>query len=195
MNIKWRKIIIYVGILLGLILFGSILITISFRLHFLSGIDVLFYRGIVLILLWGTVITAVFLLLRRQFFIDVFLVRDAFLLFVIFCSINTVFFTHVPVTADRSISVFMLGTMSDHGEKTFSEEEMEDYFIERYVKDFGAFEKRFHEQVETGTIEEAAPGEYRITESGKKLMKMYETVADWYRIDDRLIHPDRERNS
>ncbi len=56
------------------------------------------------------------------------------------------------------------------------------------MKDYGAFEKRFHEQVEIGTIEEVASGKYQITESGVKLMKMYERVAELYGIDDRLIH-------
>ena len=189
-----RFILTYIAVMLLLLLLGSVLIALSFRTALFSFLDVFFYRGIALILFWGLVITGAFLLMRSLFFKDVFLYRDAVLLFVVFCSVNLLFFTHVPVTAERSISVFMLGTMSDHSEQTFSEEEMEDFFVERYVKDFGAFEKRFHEQVATGTIEEVAPGEYRITESGKKLMKMYETVADWYRIDDRLIHPDKESN-
>ena len=188
-------ILTYIAIMLFLLLLGSVFTVLSFRISLFSFYDLFFYRGIALILFWGLVITGTFLLLRSLFFKDVFLYRDALLLFAVFCSVNLLFFTHVPVTADRSISVFMLGTMSDHSEQTFSEDEMEDYFIERYVRDFGAFEKRFHEQIETGTIEEAEAGEYQITESGKKLMKMYETVADWYRIDDRLIHPDRERDS
>lgn len=189
-----KNTLIYVGVFLSLFIVGSLFLVLCFRLHFLSRIDILFYRGILLILLWGMVLSLILYFLKQKIFSEMFLPRDIVWFFVVFCAIHLVYFTHVPVTAERSISVFMLGTMSDNSEQTFSEEEMEDFFIERYVEDFGAFEKRFHEQVETGTIEEVATGEYRITESGKKLMRMYETVADWYQIDDRLIHPNKESN-
>ena len=59
------------------------------------------------------------------------------------------FFTHLPVTADRSISVFMLGYLADHKGESFTEEQIESIFIKRYVQDYGAFEKRLHEQEAT----------------------------------------------
>lgn len=187
---KTKKRLIFICIMLGLFMMGSVFSVLCFKTALFKSIDVFFYRGIALILFWGLIITIILLLLRFFLFKDIFLLRDAFMLFVVFCAVNVVFFTHVPVTADRSISVFMLGYMVDNEEQSFSEEEIEEYFIERYVKDYGAFEKRFHEQVETGTIEEVAPGEYQITESGIKLMKMYEKVAEIYGIDDKLIHSD-----
>ena len=183
-----RKVFIYLAIVLGLFIAGSLLAILCFRTGIFSGIDVFFYRGIVLILFWGSITSILLLFLRQFFFKDVFLIRDAAMFFVVFCSVNIVFFTHVPVTADRSISVFMLGYMADHDTELFTEEEIEQYFIDRYVKDFGAFDKRFHEQAETGTIEEVSPGQYRITESGEKLMTIYEKVAELYVLDDKLIH-------
>ena len=185
-----KKNILFLLLLLVLFVFGSVLSIIAFQTPLYKSIDVFFYRGIAIIVLTGVVISFVLLILRHCFFKDVLLVRDAFSFFLVFCCVNILFFTHVPVTADRSISVFMLGYMADNEEKCFSEEEIEDYFIERYVKDNGAFAKRFHEQVETGTIEEVTPGKYQITESGVKLMKMYEKVAEIYGIDDKLIHSD-----
>lgn len=186
-----KNISIYVLIMSVLFILGSVLTVFSFRTFLFQSLDVFFYRGIALIIFWGLITSGSLLLLRKLAYKDVFLIRDAISLFIVFCCVNMLFFTHVPVTADRSISVFMLGYMADNEEKCFSEEEIEDYFIERYVKDYGAFEKRFHEQVETGTIEEVASGKYQITESGVKLMKMYEKVAEIYGIDDKLIHSTR----
>ena len=86
----------------------------------------------------------------------------------------------------------MLGYMSDNADKSYTVDEMEDYFVERYVGDYGAFEKRFHEQLVTGTIEDTGDGSCRITESGIRLMKIYEVTANLYGLDDKLIHPDKE---
>ena len=177
--------------MLALFLLGSVLAVFSFHTPLFAGLDVFFYRGLALIIFWGVIISAVLAFLRRCIK-DIFLPRDVITLFIIFCCVNVVFFTHVPVTADRSVTVFMLGYMTDNEDQSFDEQEMEDYFVERYVHDYQAFQKRFHEQLETGTIEEAASGEYRITESGKKLMKIYEKVGEAYLIDDKLIHPDRQ---
>ena len=93
------------------------------------------------------------------------------------------------MTADRSISVFMLGHFADNPGQSFTEEETEDFFIRRYVGDYGAFSKRFHEQEETGTITRDGDG-YRITEGGRRLMKLYERIARWFALDEKLVHPD-----
>ena len=126
-------------------------------------------------------------LLKKFKFNSLITIRDVILLFMVFCCVNVVIFTHLPVTADRSITVFMLGYMADNPDESFTEEEIEAYFVDRYVGDYGAFDKRFYEQEETGTIEFTGEG-YQITESGENLMKIYEVVADWYCLDDHLIH-------
>lgn len=188
---KAKKTCIYIGITLVLFLLGSAFAVLSFHTPLFAGLDVFFYRGLALIVFWGAIVSVVLAILCR-FYKDIFLPRDVVMLFIVFCCVNVVFFTHVPVTADRSVTVFMLGHMADNENQSFTEQEMEDYFIERYVHDYRAFQKRFHEQLETGTIEEVAPGEYRITESGKKLMQIYEKVGEAYLIDDKLIHPDQQ---
>jgi hypothetical protein len=81
--------------------------------------------------------------------------------------------------------------MSDNSEKDFSEQEIEEFFVSKYVDEYGAFDKRFHEQVYAGTIEETGDGRYRITENGIRLMKIYDTTSKLYMLDDKLIHPDK----
>ena len=79
-------------------------------------------------------------------------IRDIIMMFVIFCCVNMVFLTLIPVTVERSVSVFMLSYMEENSDQTFTEESVGEVFTTKYVEDYGAFEKRFHEQVETGTI-------------------------------------------
>ncbi len=182
-----------IGIYAVLFIFGTVLYIACFHTPVLAFMDVFFYRGIALIVLWGVIISAIMFILKKKVFTKLITVRDIILLFMAFCCINVVIFTHLPVTADRSITVFMLGYMTDNENESFTEEEIEEYFVDRYVYDYGAFEKRFEEQVVTGTIEDTGDG-YRITDSGKGLMKIYEVVADWYNLDDHLIHSTEEGN-
>ena len=177
------------GIHLILFLLGSVGFIVSFHLGALSFIDVFFYRGLILILIWALLATAAMLFLKRWRFSALLDYKDIILLFIAFCCIHVVFFTHLPVTADRSVSVFMLGYMADHQDEGFTEKEIEEVFTEKYVKEYQAFAKRFHEQEISGTIREIENGEYQISERGLSLMKLYEWIADWFNIDNKLIHP------
>lgn len=170
-----------------LFLVGTLWYTLSFHTFLFKFIDVLFYRGIVLIIFWGIVITILMLIIKKKIYKTLITIRDIILLFVIFCSMHLVFFTHLPVTAERSISVFMLGYMADNPNEIYSEDDIKEYFIDKYVNEYQAFSKRFHEQVVTGTIKKVGDG-YQITNKGKMLMGMYDIIADMYNIDKKLIH-------
>ncbi|MHB8963241.1 MAG: hypothetical protein ACYC5K_08825 [Saccharofermentanales bacterium] len=172
-----------------LFLAGSVLYVLSFRTFLFAGISVFFYRGISLILLWGLIISGVMITLKLCIFQKLITVRDILLLFCAFCCINVVVFTHLPVTADRSVTVFMLGYMAGTEETEYTKEDLEEIFIEKYVYEFGAFDKRLEEQIISGTIEETGNGKYRITGSGKALISIYDRVSNWYGIDKKLIHP------
>lgn len=187
---KIKDLFILIAIYAVLFLLGTVLYITSFHTFILGNVDVFFYRGLMLIFLWGIIMAGIMFLLRLKWR-ELITIRDILMFFVIFCCVNVVVFTHLPVTADRSITVFMLGHMSDNDTEAFSEEDIEDYFISRYVKDYGAFSKRFHEQEETGTICKEGD-KYIITAGGKGLMEIYDWTAKLYNLDDKLIHPDKE---
>ncbi|MHB1455123.1 MAG: hypothetical protein ACYCYM_14375 [Saccharofermentanales bacterium] len=172
-----------------LFIIGTMLYVLSFRTFIFAGISVFFYRGIAIILLWGVILSGIMVALKLIFFKKLITVRDILLLFCAFCCINVVIFTHLPVTADRSITVFMLGYMAGTEETAYTKAELEDIFIDKYVYEFGAFDKRLEEQIISGTIQETADGKYRITGSGKSLISIYDKVSDWYGIDKKLVHP------
>ena len=174
-----------------LVLFGTVMYVVCFHTPLFAGVDVFFYRGLALIFFWGVVAAALMFLAKHFIWKKLITWRDILLLFAGFCCVHVVIFTHLPVTAERSISVFMLGYMTDHADESFTEEQIGEIFVDRYVNEYGAFSKRFHEQAVTGTIEQDADGEgYHITKSGIALMGLYDQIAEWYGLEKRLIHPD-----
>ena len=146
------------------------------------------YRGAAFIIITG-IISAVIMGVIRKFWGFV-TIRDIIMMFVIFCCVNMVFLTLIPVTVERSVSVFMLSYMDENSDQTFTEESVGEVFTTKYVDDYGAFEKRFHEQVETGTIVENPDGTYSITDSGRFVVKMFRTIAEWFGTDQRLVYPN-----
>jgi hypothetical protein len=159
-----------------------------FHTDILNNMEVLMYRGVAFIVMTG-VIAAVAMGIIRKFWGFV-TVRDIIMMFVIFCCVNMVFLTLVPVTVERSVSVFMLSYMDENSDQTFTQESVGEVFTSKYVEDYGAFEKRFDEQVVTGTIEQNPDGSYSITERGRFIVKMFRTIAEWFDTDRRLVYPN-----
>jgi hypothetical protein len=117
-------------------------------------------------------------------------IRDIIMMFVIFCCVNTVLFTLIPVTVERSVSVFMLSYMDQNSDETFTQDSVGDVFTSKYVEDYGAFDKRFDEQVVTGTIEENEDGSYSITDEGRFIVSMFRMMSEWFDTDRRLVYPN-----
>lgn len=159
-----------------------------FHTGLLKGMNVLMYRGIAFIVLTG-IVSAIVMGIVRKFWKFV-TIRDIIMMFVIFCCVNTVLFTLVPVTVERSVSVFMLSYMDENSDKTFTQDSVGEIFTTKYVYDYGAFEKRFNEQVVTGTIEKNSDGTYSITDRGRFIVKIFRTLAEWFDTDRRLVYPN-----
>ena len=101
---------------LYVISFGLLILLI--RLPLLKSVHVLMYRGIVMIVLSG-IISSILLVLFKKWRKATWLsAKDVVLVFILTCSINMVFFTLIPVTVERSVSVFMLSYMDTYSGKT-----------------------------------------------------------------------------
>lgn len=183
-----RELLKLLTVYILLFIAGSLLYIFGMRSGILDGISVFFYRGIAAIILAGIFIAGVMMTLKSTKMKKTITVRDILLLFCAFCCVHIVVFTHLPVTADRSVSVFMLGYMDQKGSQC-TKQELEDIFVEKYVKEYEAFDKRLYEQIYTGTIERLADDGYVITESGRKIVGIYDIVTRWYELDDKLVHP------
>lgn len=185
---KFKTVMKIIGLYAIIYIVCSAMFVGLFHTPLLKGMEVLMYRGIVFIVITG-IISAVAMGVIRHFWkkLDV---RDVIMMFVIFCCVNTVLFVLIPVTVERSVSVFMLSYMDENSDQTFTQDEIGEVFTTKYVNDYGAFEKRFNEQIETGTIVDNGDGTYSITPAGKNIVGMFRTVAVMFDTDERLVYPN-----
>ena len=183
-----KNILKLIGLYILIYLVCSAMFVALFHTPLLAGMQVLMYRGVAFIIITG-IISAVIMGVIRHFwkFVDI---RDIIMMFVIFCCVNMVLFTLIPVTVERSVSVFMLSYMDQNSDETFTQDSVGDVFTSKYVEDYGAFDKRFDEQVVTGTIEENEDGSYSITDEGRFIVSMFRMMSDWFDTDRRLVYPN-----
>ena len=182
------NVIALIGIYFLIYLVCTALFVGLFHTGLFKSMEVLMYRGTAFILITGLIAGVIMGIIRK--FWGFITVRDIIMMFVIFCCVNMVFLTLVPVTVERSVSVFMLSYMEENSDQTFTEESVGEVFTSKYVDEYGAFEKRFDEQVVTGTIEQNPDGTYSITERGKFIVKAFRTIAEWFDTDRRLVYPN-----
>ncbi|MCR5383442.1 MAG: hypothetical protein K6E72_02205 [Saccharofermentans sp.] len=182
------SVVALIGIYVLIYLVCSALFIGLFHTGLLKDMEVLMYRGVAFIVITG-VVSAVIMAIARKLW-GFITVRDIIMMFVIFCCVNMVIFTLVPVTVERSVSVFMLSYMDENSDQTFTQESVGEVFTAKYVDDYGAFEKRFDEQVVTGTIEQNPDGTYSITEKGRFVVRAFRTIAEWFDTDRRLVYPN-----
>lgn len=178
---------ILVYIVCFIISFGIFVLLI--RTSLLSGMDVLMYRGIVMIIISGIAAAALSLAFWKLKKVSWLGVKDVVCVFIICCCVNMVFFILVPVTVERSVSVFMLSYMEQSSDNHFTQEQIGEIFVDKYVNQFGAFEKRFDEQVETGTIVMNDDGTYSLTDSGRTVVGMFRLISGLFDTDERLVYP------
>ena len=159
-----------------------------FHTQLFKSVDVLFYRGILLLTTSCALITTLQILLKKRVYFSFVTYRDILLCLVLVFCINLVFFTHIPVTADRSISVFMLGYMNNNSDKTISNQDMTNIFTNKYLYEYNAITKRFNEQIVSGNIVKNDNG-FKITKQGQLIMKIYAFVAKLFNINNKIISP------
>lgn len=177
-----RLVALYVATIGG----GTTLWIVLFHTSLLAG-SVFFYRGLVLLAITAVLVTLVVGLLWRTTYRDRIGVRDILLIISLLTSLNVVFFTHVPVTADRSISVFLLAYMN-RATGPLTPEQITDNVVQRYFLDGRAIEKRLHEQLVTGTLVRSADG-YVISDEGRTLVAFYELIDRVFAIDPANLSP------
>ena len=161
---------------IGLLFLGTTIYFVLLASGLLNSISVYFYRGICLLILTLVFMVAVYGFLKKIRLGSNFAVKDIILSLVLIFSMNLLFFTHVPVTADRSISVFLLGYMSGSSETVYDEEVIKKVFIDEYVLKNENIEKRLEEQISSGNISRDLGG-YRITDQGKKIVRFYVFIS------------------
>ncbi len=183
-----KKILGLIGIYIAIYVVCTALFIALFHTPVLANMKVLMYRGIGLLILSGILAAVVMGIIRK--FWKFITVRDIIMVFVIFCCVNMVLFTLIPVTVERSVSVFMLSYMDENSDQSFTKEDIGEIFTSKYVNDFGAFDKRFDEQLVTGTLIDNGDGTYTISDEGRFIVTMFRGVSKMFNTDQRLVYPN-----
>jgi hypothetical protein len=133
---------------------------------------VLFYRGLVILVLIAILGSMVLLYATPQQLASSFTCKDIIMATVLFFCLNLAFFITIPVTIDRSISVHLLESVMYESEP-MTKEEIEQRFIEQYFEQNDAIAKRLHEQLVTGNVTKI-DDKYTLTPQGERTVTAFQ---------------------
>lgn len=153
---------------------------------FLDRISILFYRGLVLIAV-GEVFCFVVLLIARRIWPG-WHVRDAVSACAFAGGIAVCLLIVLPVTIDRSISVFMLTQMAAQPDHVFTPSELRNLFVDVYVKRYGQIERRLDEQHASRNVAQTQNG-FRITSQGLAFVRFARFLSVVFQTDRRFVTP------
>ncbi|MGQ0671816.1 MAG: hypothetical protein ACT4N2_02885 [Hyphomicrobium sp.] len=170
---------------------GFVLLVALFKSGVFGGIDILFYRGLVLCAiaapLTALLTAAVLRRLGRSG------LRDATAAAVLSLGVNLSVLVILPVTVDRSVSVFVLGYMNAHAGEAMTPAEVDAGFRRIYLDRLHQIDRRLKEQTISGNLVEK-DGRYTISDQGRAFMRTASWIAWAFDTDRRLIErrPEEE---
>jgi hypothetical protein len=169
---------------------GFVVLVGLFKVGLFAGIDILFYRGIVLTILAMLIVgIAVAMAAARLGWGGV---RDGLAAAALSAGLNLSFVVVAPVTVDRSISVFILASMAAAPDRTVTARDVEATFRSVYLERLHQIDRRMIEQVRTGNVVEVAPGSYKITKAGEAFIRTATAVAWLFDTDRKLLDAPRD---
>ena len=177
-----KRILIY---LIILIVF-SIIYFLSFRLPLDKILTVFTYKGILLLFI-VSLILLITLILLKKFILKDMDIKDIIIMILLFSSVHLYVFCMVPVTIERAYSVFMLNEITKLENQTITLEYTEELFIENYVRNNEALQKRFNEQIVTGTITEVSDDTYKLTNKGNFIVSLFHFFDKLYNVNSNLL--------
>ncbi len=148
------------------------------------GVDILFYRGLLLCgvsaVLLGLLLTAANRYLKTM--------ESATIIAAVAISLsfNLVFLIVLPVTIDRSVSVFMLAEIEARQASAPDTAQLEDGFVQHYVHDMRQIDRRVHEQALSGNIT-VSDGKIQLTSRGRRFLDLARLLARLFRTDPRFV--------
>jgi len=172
---------------------GPALFVAAFAADLFSSDEVLFFRGLKLIALAAAVQFALTFPLRHWLnrWRGGISIHHQIAAVSLAIGLNMTFLIVVPVTLDRSVSVFLLGVMNERPTETFTADRLETVFDDVYVRKYGAMERRIREQVRSGNITPEGDG-YRITPTGRAFIRFSSSIVSLFHLNPRYINPELE---
>lgn len=163
---------------------GLALLVTLFKLGVAGSVDILFYRGLILCGLASTITVVLVALAGRR--LARISLSEAIAAGALSLGLNLSFLVIAPVTVDRSISVFLLGHMAQHGQRIFTTPEMEDAFRRVYLGEFDQIQRRMAEQERSGNIVRKEDG-YVLSLQGAAFVRWAHMIAWAFDTDPRIL--------
>lgn len=150
---------------------------------------VFFYRGLAFLGIVAAAVAALLAMAGRGPLRGRLGVRDVLLIMALLVLGNALVFTHLPVTGERSITVFLLANLGAAPEGgSLSADQLAGDVVQAFVVDRGAVQKRLDEQVASGTIVRDGAG-YRLTDEGRALLGLYGLSVDIFGYSPANLRP------
>jgi hypothetical protein len=175
----------------GMTLLGFALYLLLFWMGIGTSLTILFYRGIALAIIAAVIIAIVSAWIGNR-------VGDTSLPIAaaaLSLSFNICFLVLLPVTVDRSVSVYLLSTIEHQQEQGIDAAELERSFVDGYVVKMAAIDRRIDEQQRSGNIVVNADGNVRLTEQGRRFMAFSRVVARLFGTDPRFVQGSVEEKA
>lgn len=170
-------------LLAGLTLLGFAIYVLLFWAGVGSAMTILFYRGVALAIIAAVAVGLVALWPARRKSDSSLPIAAAALSL----SFNICFLVLLPVTVDRSVSVYLLSTIEQRQDAGMTPDELQRAFIDGYVVKMGAIDRRIAEQRTSGNITVDASGKVRLTSQGEHFMAFSRLVARLFGTDPRFV--------
>lgn len=169
--------------LTGLTMCGFLIFVLLFWIGLCASITILFYRGLLIAVLASLLVGAgAYWIARRSNDPSLPIAAASLTL-----SFNICFLVLLPVTVDRSVTVFLLSTIQRQQNRGIDAPALQQAFIEGYVIRMGAIDRRIEEQRKSGNLTIAPDGKVRLTDQGRHFMTLSRIIARLFGTDPRFV--------
>lgn len=166
---------------LFLIFAGMIIFPVIYNFNFFNSWNIIFYRGVAIAILCALIQIVLIWQAIRLLPIKLLSFRDNLCITALSLTFNLSFFIIFPVTLERSISTFLLSSLSQNESDGLTQAQMEDRFIQIFVKEKGAISERMREQIASGNVVKVGDN-YILTEQGRAFIRISEDIKKIYKI-------------
>jgi hypothetical protein len=169
-------------LLCALTLFGFAIFVLLFWAGAGSSITILFYRGVLLAFVAAVVTGIVAAWLARHSDDRSLAVAGAS----VSLAFNICFLVLLPVTIDRSISVYLLSTI-ERQQDGVAPQALQSAFVDDYVVKMDAVDRRIDEQRRSGNLVVTPDGKVQLTDQGRRFIAFSRVVGRLFGADQRFL--------
>jgi hypothetical protein len=182
---QWKRLALNIAYLGGSVVLCLLVYAPLFLTPLFAGQTILFFRGIALAFVAAAIVAgASALLARRWRALDWTTILAATSMSLAF---NLCFLTVIPVTIDRSISVFLLARIEQAGPRGLSVEQARKLFIDDYVVGMDQIGRRFDEQTKSGNIQ-LHDGRAVVSPQGARFLGFARAISRTMHTDPRFVN-------